>query len=115
MRVAVLGAMLLCAVFSQTADAKVRNASKSDLQALRAAMEDRLKDADSAKFRNVRIGDEKDGSQVMCGEVNSKNSFGAYAGYTKFIAAYMKGVVFVVGVDDGEKTSASEACASRGL
>lgn len=35
-----------------------------------------LKDADSAKFRNMN---------GMCGEVNSKNSFGAYIGYKRFI------------------------------
>lgn len=35
-----------------------------------------LKDGDSAKFRN---------QYKMCGEVNSKNSFGAYTGFTKYI------------------------------
>lgn len=35
-----------------------------------------LKDGDSAKFRN---------QYKMCGEVNAKNSFGAYTGFTKFI------------------------------
>ncbi|TCB73909.1 hypothetical protein [Acinetobacter sp. ANC 4177] len=37
-----------------------------------------LKDPDSAQFR---------GQQGFCGEVNSKNSFGAYTGFKKFIAA----------------------------
>lgn len=36
-----------------------------------------LKDPDSAEFRN---------QQGMCGEVNSKNSFGAFTGYQRFIA-----------------------------
>ena len=35
-----------------------------------------LKDGDSAKFKN---------QYKMCGEVNSKNSFGAYTGFTKYI------------------------------
>ncbi|WP_151764889.1 hypothetical protein [Acinetobacter soli] len=35
-----------------------------------------LKDPDSAKFQNMN---------GMCGEVNSKNSFGAYNGFKKFI------------------------------
>ena len=37
-----------------------------------------LKDGDSAKFRN---------QSEMCGEVNAKNSFGAYTGFTKYIIA----------------------------
>lgn len=35
-----------------------------------------LKDPDSAKFQNMN---------GLCGEVNSKNGFGAYTGYVRFI------------------------------
>jgi|TARA_B110000211_G_C13875516_1_gene462738 hypothetical protein len=42
-----------------------------------------LKDPDSAKFRNV-IADEE--NTVFCGEINAKNSYGAYSGYNKFYA-----------------------------
>ena len=37
---------------------------------------DSLKDGDSAKFRN---------HYELCGEVNAKNSFGAYTGYSKYV------------------------------
>lgn len=47
------------------------------------AVESRLKDADSAKFRNQYVGS----SGVPCGEVNSKNSFGAYNGFKRYIAS----------------------------
>lgn len=43
---------------------------------VRAYVRTLLKDGDSAKFRN---------QYKMCGEVNSKNSFGAYTGFTKYI------------------------------
>lgn len=43
----------------------------------------RLKDPDSAQFRNQFVG--KKG--VPCGEVNSKNSFGGFTGYQRFIAS----------------------------
>lgn len=49
---------------------------KMEKQAVEAVKE-HLKDADSAKFRN---------QYGMCGEVNAKNSFGAYTGYKKFMA-----------------------------
>ena len=38
-----------------------------------------LIDPDSAKFRNVRL----HGTSV-CGEINGKNGYGAYAGYKRF-------------------------------
>lgn len=44
-----------------------------------------LKDPESAKFRNVDAYFTKDGDTVACGEVNAKNSFGAYEGYKWFI------------------------------
>lgn len=43
-----------------------------------------LKDPDSADFRN---------QSGMCGEVNSKNSFGAYTGFQGFIAGSKELVV----------------------
>lgn len=44
----------------------------------REFVQNRLKDPDSAQFRNQK---------GFCGEVNSKNGFGAYTGFKKFIAA----------------------------
>lgn len=46
-------------------------------------VEARLKDADSAKFRGQFIGK----SGVACGEVNAKNSFGAYIGFKRYVAS----------------------------
>ena len=46
-----------------------------------------MKDPSSTQFRDVvskKVGEKDDGSIAMlvCGEVNSKNSFGAYSGYS---------------------------------
>lgn len=54
-----------------------------------------LKDPDSAKFRNQKS---------FCGEVNSKNSFGGYTGFKRFIAAGKDLVVF-----EGDKNLARGA------
>ncbi|MEQ3679233.1 hypothetical protein [Pseudophaeobacter sp.] len=47
-----------------------------------------LKDPDSAKFRNIRKlkNSYSDGTAatLVCGEVNAKNSYGAYVGYMNF-------------------------------
>jgi hypothetical protein len=47
----------------------------------------KLKDGESAKFQNVYFNKSAKGVPVTCGEVTSKNSFGAYTGYQKFISA----------------------------
>lgn len=54
-----------------------------------------LKDPGSAEFRNQK---------GMCGEVNSKNSFGGYAGFQRYMAANENMVVF----ERGGQLSAQE-------
>lgn len=50
------------------------------------AIQGRLKDPDSAEFRNVEF--YSDGpAPVACGEVNAKNGFGGYTGFEWFIAS----------------------------
>jgi hypothetical protein len=62
----------------------------------------RLKDPDSAKFRNVHFYS-GGGVPVTCGEVNSKNSFGGYTGFERFIAAGSQ-----LAVVESDMTSPSE-------
>lgn len=50
----------------------------------------RLKDPDSAKFRGQFVGV----SGIPCGEVNSKNSFGGYTGFQRYMASG-GGLVFI--------------------
>lgn len=47
---------------------------------------EQLKDPDSAVFRNARTY-HGGGAPVVCGEVNSRNSFGGMSGYQRFVAA----------------------------
>lgn len=46
-----------------------------------------FKDPEAAKFRNVGIykSTTGKGGVSVCGEVNAKNSFGAYVGYKRFV------------------------------
>lgn len=81
--------------------------SETDLKGIRVALEDHLKDADSAKLKNVRA---KDGT--VCGMVNAKNSYGAYAGFTPFLALKLSsGKYMVIGVDE----ATGKVCADRGI
>ena len=68
----------------------------SDLASrLEAQAKDRLKDPDSARIRgaSLRKTIRKD-VQAVCGEINSKNSFGGYVGYTRFFSASNEQVAF---------------------
>jgi hypothetical protein len=61
------------------------------------ALRERAKDPDAVQFRNERMIARGD-TLFVCGEFNSRNSYGGYAGFTPF--AYSRGVV-VTGEDQG--------------
>jgi hypothetical protein len=52
----------------------------------REAITQRLKDPESARFRNLYFHASQPGLMVTCGEVNARNSFGGYGGFKRFIA-----------------------------
>lgn len=59
---------------------EAKYAAENNLKAL-------LKDADAAKFEGVFLSRIEGGNLMLCGKVNSKNSFGAFVGYKRFIAS----------------------------
>jgi len=54
------------------------------IELIRVGVGKELKDPDSAKVRNLKRVTAADGSKFICGEVNGKNSYGAYAGFVPF-------------------------------
>lgn len=73
--------MLICAVMLIGCKPSI---SKEDK--VKEAVAERLRDPDSAQFRNIKSG-ERRGMFNVCGEVNGKNAYGAYAGYERFVAS----------------------------
>ena len=65
-----------------------------------------LKDPHTAQFSEIRT-HPSEYFAVSCGIVNSKNSFGAYAGPTKFLVAYGR-VIF----EDPSVTESLDSCCS---
>jgi len=64
---------------------------KVNERALRAALEETLKDSESARFRQIKH--KPSGSRgiwTICGEVNAKNGYGGYAGYEPFVGTAAK-------------------------
>lgn len=49
------------------------------------AVADQMKDPNSAEFRNWHAFESQNGL-LVCGEINAKNSFGGYVGFTHFVA-----------------------------
>ncbi|MFF7859685.1 hypothetical protein [Pseudomonas monteilii] len=84
-----LPAFLLLAACGQSDAKKAESAAAmAEIRNQRVAREfvgGVLKDPGSAEFRN---------QHGLCGEVNSKNSFGGYVGFRRFIAATKEMVVF---------------------
>ena len=85
-----LGCLYFTFVFLNPVFAEVKKNKQLIEKAKEIAKYD-LKDPDSAKFRNVRVvtkpaqRDETKINTNVCGELNAKNSYGAYIGYVKFM------------------------------
>ena len=77
------------------------------IYAAKKSIRSRLKDGDSAKFRNVFYNNKV--SPVACGEVNSKNSYGAYAGFSRFVSTGY-GINFLQGDGDLFINSWNQLC-----
>ena len=129
--VAAMGALVILAgcqaspVSTQTSTAtylkewRVDSAFRSETQRQVAA---RLKDPESARFGPIRaVSRIWNGSEelVVCGWVNSKNSFGGYTGQTPYIGKFHKNRDFeLVAMGDASQTSALlvlGACETAGI
>lgn len=69
----------------QLADTKAREVAW--VERGKNAARSKLKDPDSAQFQKVYFYEGKDGVPITCGQVNSKNSFGGYGGFQRFVSA----------------------------
>lgn len=56
----------------------------SDVQKARNEVQRNLNDSASAEFRDEKVYRLPDNT-VVCGEVNAKNSYGGYAGFSKYV------------------------------
>lgn len=76
-----------------------RTATTEEITKLANDADRHLKDGPSARYLDVRIGDVPDlpGVHHYCGQVNAKNSWGAYGGYKRF---YYSEVGFFAMEDD---------------
>lgn len=105
-------AAALCFALAFSLDAGARDATESEVEIIRAAMAEKLRDAEAARFLDVQVLEHG----VVCGKVNSKNAFGAYAGYTVFTGSIFAGIdrAIVLRVDAEGSTVAARMCTEKG-
>ncbi|MCT9843747.1 hypothetical protein N7563_06685 [Leclercia adecarboxylata ATCC 23216 = NBRC 102595] len=99
------------------ADWKYRPLTKAEISAIEFAVKEQLKDPESARFKHSRY--VSNGKGAYCGLVNSKNSYGGYAGNTPFIVMLINngkphaGFIGMGGSDD-ENISTISVCRENG-
>ncbi len=64
------------------------------LPKVRQAVSDRMSDPASTQFRNDHVTN----NGWHCGEVNSKNGMGGYAGFKRFISSAPQGLLYIDGI-----------------
>lgn len=109
---AFVGAGLVLGGCVPTVDVQTKPVRLSSTQVDRATAQlvQNFKDPESAKYRNIRTYRTGMGDEIVCGEVNGKNSFGAYVGYKPFYIRLENGVARASLVDDGDLPFARTAC-----
>lgn len=75
------------------------------LPVAKQAVASELKDPDSAKFRRLASYPDRG---LVCGQVNGKNSYGAYSGFTDFY--YNNGIVIFADEESPLRASLEELC-----
>lgn len=96
---------------------KFRALTKQEISAIEAAVREQLKDPESARFKHSKF--VSNGKGAYCGLVNSKNSYGGYAGNTPFMVMLINNgkphAGFIgMGGDDTETISTLSVCKDNG-
>lgn len=59
---------------------------KSSIPTFQKFVADEMRDPESSRFRNVTVVVDANGSDALCGQINSKNAYGGYVGFEWFYA-----------------------------
>lgn len=100
-----LGGLILLVLLALSSLAAASPEDDRAFEAAKKAAAYNMKDPASAQFRNMRYGGHN--KIVVCGEINAKNGFGAYAGFTPFM--YDPGRSNVTIYTAGSKEAVSQA------
>lgn len=111
---AVCASLLASCISPQVVSEQPVQLSRAQISQVEAAVKYSLIDPDSASFRNIRASDLSlaDGTSYrrVCGEVNSKNRMGGYAGFSTFKGNMQGGRFQLDYVDSINDATATYAC-----
>lgn len=93
---------------AQVPDAKAITAAQNEIR-------DRMKDPAATQFRNVRVVRDSQGGANVCGEVNAKNSYGAYTGFAGFVSMVGSDGVSASSVVDSKRENSTDHLLYVGL
>lgn len=84
-----VGIAAMAGRFGEALQEKGRAAAVADVLTF---VTDGMKDPESVRFRKVRVVQYEAGA-VVCGEINAKNGYGGYTGFSPFVAAPSRAVI----------------------
>jgi uncharacterized protein YceK len=62
-------------------------ATQAEIAVYQRAVDSNLRDPEAARFRSLRVVRDSEGTLGLCGELNAKNAYGGYIGFSSFYAA----------------------------
>lgn len=85
--------IFLCSVVATSAfpAAQGKKSYATFVAAAKSVLVRDFKDPNSAQFRDTYVSAMSDAAIALCGEVNAKNSYGAYIGFKKFLVIQING------------------------
>ncbi|MGR3615587.1 MAG: hypothetical protein ACU0BB_06060 [Paracoccaceae bacterium] len=112
-------AILALVACVETHETTVAPTPKNDttLAYAKAFMSEHLKDPESLKIRRVQQYRTAEGDDILCGEMDARNSFGGYNGYSAFYVRLQGKTVQRAFFDEDGHYAASSGCkdAQRGV
>ena len=84
---------------------KMYSLTPADVKMVQDAVQYKMKDPSSTTFRNIGAVQKSDGSIGVCGEVNSKNSFGGYSGFMPFSGTISNGSFSIMTIASNDETA----------
>lgn len=107
-----VAALTYCPAAAQTADISIE--LQRVFKAVSGKMQSTLKEPDSAKFRDTfyvgHVGQDGLTRYSICGQINSRNSFGGYTGWQTFWGGFLGGRPEVIVGRKGLTISANDIC-----
>jgi len=90
---------LLC--YDLESEFGTEDVSSTPLSKAQLLIKGMFKDPESAQFKNEEVFQGGDGSEYYCGEVNAKNGFGGYIGFSRYVA---DGAAYIIESQIGTST-----------